>query len=198
MRAAARPVLALLTLAASLLCAWAIWQPLRSDRETDRALDLVAEGKYAQALDAADRAHEIDPLTPRPLLARSSIEDAAGRPEGALRALGETVKRFPGDPQAWIQLSQYLLNSMNRPADALAVARGALYLDPQSRAAQTAFFQASAALRPAAPPPPPPPPAPAPPPPPPAPAPKAPPERPKPRAGGVAPDPAPPKPAQND
>jgi tetratricopeptide (TPR) repeat protein len=145
----ARPVLALLVVLASLLCAWTIWQPLRSDQETDHALDLAASGKTQQALAATERAQDYNPLTPRAAVVKSSIQDAAGRPDQARKTLEDAVKTFPGDPQVWIQLAQYELNTLNKPADALAIIRGALYLDPQSRAAQTVFFQANALLHPA-------------------------------------------------
>jgi hypothetical protein len=142
----ARPVLALVTLAVAGLCAWAIWQPLRSDQESDRALDLAADSHLVEARTAAERAHEIDPLSVRPYVVRNAVEDAAGHPDAAQKALEDAVLAFPADPQTWIQLAQYQLNSRNRPADALKTVRGALYLDPQSRAAQTVYFQANAAL----------------------------------------------------
>jgi hypothetical protein len=141
-----RPGLAVLTLALTALCAWAIWQPLRSDRESDRALDLAANNHLAAARQTAQRAHEIDPLAVRPYVVRNAVEDAAGNPYVAQKALEDAVLAFPADPQTWIQLAQYQLNSRNRPADALKTVAGALYLDPQSRAAQTVYFQANAAL----------------------------------------------------
>ena len=153
-RRALRPLLALFAVAAALICAFAIWQPLRSEQEADRALDLSAEGRFPQALAAADRAHDYDPLTARPYTIRSTIHEAAGRPDEAREALEQAVIEFPSDPQTWIQLAQFHLNALNQPADALAIIKGALYLDPQSRAAQTVFLQATAALRPQAPPPP--------------------------------------------
>jgi hypothetical protein len=144
-----RPAAALLTLTVAALCAWAIWQPLRSDRESDHALDLAADNRLDAARAAAERAHDIDPLSPRPFVVRSAVEDAAGQPGAALKALEQAVTTFPGDPQTWLQLAQYQLNSLSKPADALETVAGALYLDPQSRAAQTVFFQASTALNPA-------------------------------------------------
>jgi tetratricopeptide (TPR) repeat protein len=128
------------------LCCWSIWQPLRSDRESDRALDLAANGHVAEARTAAEHAHAIDPLSPRPYVVRNAIEDAAGNPAAAQKALEDAVLAFPADPQTWIQLAQYQLNSRNMPAEALKTVIGALYLDPQSRAAQTVYFQADAAL----------------------------------------------------
>jgi hypothetical protein len=142
----ARPAFAALTIAVAALCAWSIWQPLRSDQESDRALDLAANNHLDAARRAAQRAHEIDPLSPRPYVIRNAVEDAAGNPAAAQKALEDAVLAFPADPQTWIQLAQYQLNSRNRPADARKIIVGALYLDPQSRAAQTVYFQANAAL----------------------------------------------------
>lgn len=145
-RRSPRPALAALTLVVAALCCWSIWQPLRSDQESDHALDLAANNHLAEARKAAEHAHEIDPLSPRPYVVRNAIEDAAGNPVAAQKALEDAVLAFPADPQTWIQLAQYQLNSRNMPAQALKTVVGALYLDPQSRAAQTVYFQADAAL----------------------------------------------------
>jgi hypothetical protein len=145
-RRSPRPALAALAVIVAALCCWSIWQPLRSDRESDRALDLAANGHLAEARKAAEHAHAIDPLSPRPYVVRNAIEDAAGKPVAAQKALEDAVLAFPADPQTWIQLAQYQLNARNMPAQALKTVVGALYLDPQSRAAQTVYFQADAAL----------------------------------------------------
>ncbi len=150
---ALRVLLAAATIIAAALSIWAIWQPLRADREADHALDLTADNRITAALAAADNAHDIDPLSPRPFIVRSAIEDAASHPQEALKALERAVIEFPADPQTWLQLAQYQLNSLSKPADALEIVKGALYLDPQSRAAQTVFLQATQALNPPAPPP---------------------------------------------
>jgi O-Antigen ligase len=141
-----RPLFALLVVASALLCAWSIWQPLRSDLQSDHALDLSANNHVDAALRAAQHAHDIDPLTPRPYVVQNAIEDASGNPVEAEKALQDAVRAFPADPQTWIQLAQYQLNSRDNPADALKTVKGALYLDPQSRAAQTVYFQAGAVL----------------------------------------------------
>ena len=140
-----RPALAALTLAVAALCAWAIWQPLRSDQESDHALDLAANNRTDAARAAARKAHDIDPLSPRPYVVLNAVEDAAGNRPAALKALEQAVIEFPGDPQTWLQLAQYQLNSLSLPADALKTVAGALYLDPQSRAAQTVYFTATTA-----------------------------------------------------
>jgi hypothetical protein len=61
------------------------------------------------------------------------------------------VRRFPGEPQVWIRLAEYQLDTLAKPADALKTIRGALYLDPKSRAAQQVFLEARKRLNPVVP-----------------------------------------------
>jgi O-Antigen ligase len=133
----------------ALACAWAVWQPQRSDAETSRALDLLDKRQISAAAKAADDARRIDPLSPNPLLASAAIEDARGYKAAALAHLVSAVKRFPGEPQVWVRLAEYQLDSLAKPADALQTIRGALYLDPQSRAVQQVFLEATRRLNPA-------------------------------------------------
>jgi tetratricopeptide (TPR) repeat protein len=139
--------LAAAAVVAALACAWTVWQPQRSDAETNRALDLLDKRQLAAAAHAADRAHRIDPLSPDPLVARAAIYDAGASKDRALAQLVSAVRRFPGEPQVWVRLAEYQLDSLARPADALQTIRGALYLDPRSRAAQQVYLAARHALR---------------------------------------------------
>jgi hypothetical protein len=146
LRRVPRPLLALAALAATFACAWTIWQPLRSDNISNDALKLSARHRYAAALrDAAD-ARRIDPLTPKPLVVRASIEDAAGHRVVAERVLERAVVEFRSDPQVWLQLAEYQLSTLNRPAATAKTIQGALYLDPQNPEAQTVLFSANARL----------------------------------------------------
>jgi hypothetical protein len=133
---------------AALACSWAVWQPQRSDAESNRALELLDRQRLAEAARAADRARRIDPVTPNPLLAASAIADARGDRRAALAALVRAVRRFPGEPQTWLALADYRLYTLNQPADALKTVRAALYLDPRSRSAQEVFFAARLRLSP--------------------------------------------------
>jgi tetratricopeptide (TPR) repeat protein len=135
---------------AALACAWAVWQPQRSDAESSRALQLLDRHRLKEAAEAADHARRIDPLTPNPLLAASAIADARGDRRAAVVDLVRAVRRFPGEPQTWLALADYQLYTLNLPADALKTVRGALYLDPRSRSAQEVFFAARLRLNPAA------------------------------------------------
>ncbi len=131
----------------AILCAWAIAQPERSDSATRDALSLVADGHFQAALDKADHAHNLNPLSPKPLLVRAAVQDSAGDHRAALTTLEAAVIGQPSNPQLWMKLADYQLNTMHQPAAALASLRAALYLDPLEQSAQQQFLEASAEAR---------------------------------------------------
>jgi tetratricopeptide (TPR) repeat protein len=131
----------------AILCAWAVDQPERSDSATRGALTLVAQGKFQAALNKADHAHNLNPLSSKPLLVRAAVQDSAGDHRGALTTLEAAVIEQPSNPQLWMKLGDYQLNRMHQPSAALQSLRAALYLDPLEQAAQQQFLEASAAAR---------------------------------------------------
>ena len=143
---APRPLLAAGAVAVTLLSAWTIWQPLRSDNASNHALDLSARGGYGAAFAATRDARSYDPLTPKPLVVRASIENQRGDRTAALHDLEAAVNEYRGDPQVWLQLAEYQLGTLGDPAAARNTLRGALFLDPQSPEAQTDFFAANQRL----------------------------------------------------
>jgi type II secretory pathway component PulM len=128
---------------AAVLCAWSIWQPEASDRASNDAVELVNKGDGSAALSKAEDAHDANPLSPRPLLVKASALASLGRKTDAVHTLEHAVIDIPGDPQTWIALADYQLNGLDRPLDSMATVRGALYLDPRSKAARRLFLQAS-------------------------------------------------------
>ncbi len=151
-RPAVRPALAVLVALAALVCAWAIWQPLRSDDASNSALSSSARGHYRQALSAVADARSENPLSAKPLEVRASIEQARGNTIAAETDLEHAVAEFRGDPQTWLELAEFQLGPANRTTDALQTVRGALFLDPESREAQNVFFEARSRLAAAVPP----------------------------------------------
>lgn len=131
----------------ALLIAWAIWQPEASDRATNDALALSDEREFDAAIAKTQEAEDLNPLTPDPLLVRASIDTVAGRQEDAERSLERAVLSFPGDPQTWYRLAAFQLGTLDQPEQAVETVRGALYLDPHSRAAQQLFLDARARQR---------------------------------------------------
>jgi hypothetical protein len=142
-----RIVAALATLGASLLVAWAIWQPEASDRATNDALALADEKKFDDAVQRTKDAQNLNPLTPDPLLVRASIDTHAKRLKDAERSLQTAVLEFPGDPQTWYRLAAFELGTLDAPNRAIGTIRGALYLDPHSKPAAQLFMSARARLR---------------------------------------------------
>ncbi|HEU0024545.1 MAG TPA: tetratricopeptide repeat protein, partial [Thermoleophilaceae bacterium] len=132
---------------ATLLVAWAVWQPESSARATERASELAAEGRYDDALAEVDDAADADPLSTAPLLERAEIELAAGSQADARRTLERAVLSFPGDPHTWLRLTRFQLYTLERPGQALGTVRGALYLDPYSREARQLFLDSRITLR---------------------------------------------------
>jgi hypothetical protein len=138
---------AVITLATSVLLAWAIWQPEASDRATIEALELADERKFDQAIEKTRDAENLNPLTPDPLLVRGSIARTAGREDEAHESLERAVIAFPGDPKTWYRLAVFELGTLDAPEQALETIRGALYLDPHSPRARELFLSARARLR---------------------------------------------------
>jgi O-Antigen ligase len=133
-------------LVAALLCAWAVWQPERSDSAVHQALTLVTQGRFQAAIAKADDAHRLDPLSPKPLLVKSALQDSAGQKAAALATLQSAVIHQPSNPQLWLSLADYELN-LHNPNAALQALGAALYLDPLDQATRNAFLAASAASR---------------------------------------------------
>jgi hypothetical protein len=126
----------------ALLCVWTIWQPEASERASNSALDLIDQHKLGQARDQARKAHDANPLSPRPFIVGASVEEAAGNNKAALATLEQAALEFPGDPQTWLRLAGFELNTLNQPDKALQTLTAALYLDPHSKLGRALFLQA--------------------------------------------------------
>jgi hypothetical protein len=102
--------------AVTLLCAWAIWQPLRSADALSNSLDAVASNHSGQAFTDARDAADIDPVTIEPLQILSELYGARD-PGAARRELVQATRRQPDNPEPWSWLGQFdLLRHHNRLA----------------------------------------------------------------------------------
>ena len=91
---------------------------------------------------AAQSARDANPLSVDPLFTLATIETATGRNPAARRALGDAVRLQPDNPDSWLRLAEFELNTLQRPAIALRAIRPALYLDPRSSDAVAVFLAA--------------------------------------------------------
>lgn len=130
-----------------LFAAWAVWQPQRSENQSQHALDLAAQHRYAAASAAAKKAHRTNPASVRPLWVQASIATDDGHLDAAQTYYQRAVFDQPSNPEAWLRLAEFDLYRMHNPKQALPIITGALYLDPRSAPAQTVFFDARRALR---------------------------------------------------
>ena len=138
-----RGAAAALLAAVALVCAWTIWQPLRSANAADAALAALGQGNARAALADARTAAARNPVDIEPLWDLSAIYGAIGRPGAAQAELTRAVRLQPANPATWLQLGEYDLLRGQRQ-QAIAVLKAALYLDPHSPEAQSAAAQASA------------------------------------------------------
>jgi hypothetical protein len=132
---------------AALIMVWAIWQPEASERQSNRALELIDARDYDAAIAKAEDAADTNPLSPEPLLVQAVAEGSAGQETAARDTLEQAVLKFPGDPQTWLRLASFQLGTLDRPEDALETVRGVLFLDPLSRPGGQLFLEARARAR---------------------------------------------------
>jgi O-antigen ligase len=117
--------------AIALVCAWTIWQPLRSADADSAALAALTANHPAQALADARSAAAIDPLATDPLYTEWSIYSIVFGDKTAARAvLQKAVALQPANPATWLQLGRYDLQ-VGQPREAIAALEAALYLFPQ-------------------------------------------------------------------
>ncbi|HWC27710.1 MAG TPA: O-antigen ligase family protein [Solirubrobacteraceae bacterium] len=138
----ARASCAAAALLIALTAAWTAWQPLRADTAAQDALDKLDAGNADAARAQARDAREINPLSLDPLYTLATIESAAGRRNAARRALERAVRLQPSNPDPWLRLAEFELNTLRRPKVALTAIRPALYLDPRSSDAVAVFLAA--------------------------------------------------------
>jgi cytochrome c-type biogenesis protein CcmH/NrfG len=142
LRDRARAGIAAATLVLALVCAWTVWQPLRSDTIGQDAIATLDTGNADAARAQAQQARDRNPLSVDPLFELSTIEAAAGRKFAARSALEQAVRLQPANPETWLRLAEFDLDILKRPSVALTAIRPALYLDPRSSDAVAVFLAA--------------------------------------------------------
>jgi hypothetical protein len=130
-----RGILAAAVLAATLVAAWAQWQPLRSVDASNQALALLPRNPAA-ARTAAQTAVRRDPLSVQALFTLSTIQQRAGESAQARATLQRAVRLQPSNPQTWVALGDYDLQA-NNPPEALKELRAAVYLNPETVAPES-------------------------------------------------------------
>jgi O-Antigen ligase len=115
---------------AALLAAWSQWQPQRSKEAVAEAGVLLAAHDTSGAIAAADRAISRDPLSVEALFTLATVEQVAERPARARATFVRAVRLQPSNPETWLALGRYDVES--DPRAAVDELRAAIYLDPES------------------------------------------------------------------
>jgi len=101
--------------------------PWWSTREADAGRDALADGRPRVALERADQARELNPLSLAPLLLRAAALDDLDERARALGAYEAATRLQPDNPAAWRALAVFL----GRDERAAAAWRQVRRLDPQ-------------------------------------------------------------------
>ncbi len=144
----ARLVGAAAVMVTALLCAWTVWQPERAARANDRSFELLQENRLPEALREAERARKIDPYSTEPLYRQAAVLSAERRFTAAYRTMERAVMEHPRDPESWLALARFELDTLDLPERALDTLGGALRVDPRSPRAAALVDWARAALGP--------------------------------------------------
>jgi hypothetical protein len=110
----------------SLICAWLIWQPLRSAND---ASAVFSAPSTRAAFDDARSAEAADPLALQPHFVLQALYSAQGDQVAARRELVEAVQLQPQNFESWYELGTYDLNQ-HHPKLALRSLERAIALNP--------------------------------------------------------------------
>ncbi|MGH2875903.1 MAG: tetratricopeptide repeat protein, partial [Solirubrobacteraceae bacterium] len=133
--------------AAALAAAWVMWEPLRAGQSYDAA---VAANTNSAALADARMAAASNPLSVRPLFLLAALYQGVHEDAAARSQLQSATALQPRNPEPWLYLGQFDLQT-GRPAAALDALQRVLVLDHTpdgwTAAATAAIPQAQAKLR---------------------------------------------------
>ncbi len=139
-----RAIVAAAVLVTAVLCAWAVWQPERAARANDRTYELLDEGRTEEAARQARDARDIDPYSPDPFYALAAVQARRNRTIAAHRTLEQAVLEHPRDPEPWLHLARFELETLDLPDRAIQSTLGALRVDPNSARAKSLRERAGA------------------------------------------------------
>ena len=106
--------------------------PRLAQGQVDRAFEAIDAGHLTEAVDAADRARLLNPLSLGPLQARAFASDAAGDRAAAVAWYEEATRLQPDNPDTWYDLGLYHATATHDLCAAYAALNHSYTLDPRS------------------------------------------------------------------
>ena len=118
--------------AVTLAAALSVLVPALAEAEVDRSLADLDARRLERAVERADRARLLDPLSRAPLEARALAADAAGDRRAAVAWYEEAVDLQPENPDAWYELGLYHVVATGDQCAAYEALNRSYTLDPKS------------------------------------------------------------------
>jgi hypothetical protein len=131
--------------AATIIAAWFVWQPLHSSDEFGAAISAITRGDTAVALADAHSAAASDPVSVDPLWELSAIYGAMHDPTAARQELVDATNVQPSNPESWEQLGDFDL-AQHQPVIAVLELQTAQLLDRSSATLDQELAAAEATL----------------------------------------------------
>jgi len=131
--------------AATIVAAWFVWQPLHSSDQFDAAISAITRGDTGVALADAQNAAASDPVSVDPLWELSAIYAAARNPGAAREELVKATTVQPANPESWEQLGEFDM-SQHAPVLAVPELQTAKFLDRSSASLDQELAAADQAL----------------------------------------------------
>ena len=106
--------------------------PALADRDVERAYTAAEVGRVGSAVEAAERARRLDPLSLAPLDALATAADAAGDERRAVAWYEEATGQQPENPDTWFELGFYHYVATGNLCAAYQALNASYTLDPRS------------------------------------------------------------------
>ncbi len=106
--------------------------PALANRDVDRGFTAIDAGRLEEAVDAANRARRLNPLSLEPLQVRALVADAAGDKAAAVAWYEKATRLQPENPDACYDLGLYLAIATDDQCAAYAALNHSYTLDPTS------------------------------------------------------------------
>ena len=137
--------LAIGIVAATVLAAWAIWQPQSAADANAAALTAASNGEIRAAIGDARAGADRNPVGVDSLFELAALYEAAGDPQAAGAQLRQAVARQPENAQTWLDLGEFE-GRTGHPQLAIAPLKRARLLDLSSYQAVADLARANKAL----------------------------------------------------
>ena len=131
--------------AATIVAAWFVWQPLHSQNSFDAAISAMSDGNSTAALADAQSAAASNPVSVEPLWELSEIYSAQRNPTAARQELVKAMNIQPSNPETYEQLGQFDL-AHNQAIVAVLEFQTAQLLDRSSSAVAQQLAAAESAV----------------------------------------------------